>query len=125
MWSDESRKAALEARKRGAHSKTHEGKNGNRDVAKKAKKDASIAGGAIKGAGAGAIIGGVVGAAALHQFGGARIGAKLGALAGAKTGAIVGGIYNAGKKAVGNHAAIQNNAKVKAAIKAADRKKKK
>lgn len=96
MWSDEARAAALEARKRGAHSKTHEGKNGNRKIAKKAKNDTkqkSVAGGAIKGAGAGAVIGGAIGAAALHQYGGARIGAKLGAIAGAKTGAVVGGIY--------------------------------
>lgn len=94
MWSDEARAAALEARKRGAHSKTHEGKNGNRKVAKKAKDDhKSVAGGAIKGAGAGAVVGAAIGAAALHQYGGARIGAKLGAIAGAKTGAAVGAVY--------------------------------
>lgn len=98
MWSDEARAAALEARKRGAHSKTHEGKNGNRKVAQKAKKDhKSVAGGAIKGAGAGAVIGGAIGAAALNQYGGARIGAKLGAIAGAKAGAVVGGIYRYAK----------------------------
>lgn len=103
MWSDASRAAALEARKHGAHSKTHEGKNGNRKIAKKAKNDhKSVAGGIIKGAGAGALIGGAIGAAALNQYGGARIGAKLGAVAGAKAGAVIGGIHryvsNRGKK---------------------------
>lgn len=98
MWSDEARAAALEARKRGAHSKTHEGKNGNRNVAKKAKGDhKSVAGGFIKGAGAGAVVGAAIGAAALNQYGGARIGAKLGAIAGAKAGGVIGGIYRYAK----------------------------
>jgi hypothetical protein len=94
MWSDEARAAAAEARKRKTHGNTHEGKNGNRKIAKKAKNDhKSVSGGIIKGAGAGAVVGAAIGAAALHQYGGARIGAKLGAIAGAKTGAVAGGIY--------------------------------
>ena len=91
MWSDEARAKALEARR--AHSKHHMGKNGNREIAKKAKKDHSTAKGFIKGAGAGAVVGAAIGAAALHQYGGARIGAKLGAVAGAKTGAVIGAIH--------------------------------
>lgn len=94
MWSKEARDAALEARRHGVHGDHHMGKHGNRKIAKKAKDDHkhhTVAGGAIKGAGAGAVIGGAIGAAALHRYGGARIGAKLGAIAGAKTGAVIGG----------------------------------
>lgn len=99
MWSDAAREAAAAARKKGAHSTTHEGKNGNRKIAKKAANDhkQSVIGGGIKGAGVGAVIGGAIGAAALNQYGGARIGAKLGAIAGAKTGAVVGAAYRFAK----------------------------
>lgn len=102
MWSDEARAAALEARKRGAHSKTHQGKNGNRKIAKKANKDASIAGGVAKGAAIGGAVGAAAGGLALRQFGGAKIGATLPNrksldlfIAGAKAGAVVGGVYRA------------------------------
>ncbi len=97
MWSDAARQASAEARKK---ANGHNAGQGNRAVANHVAKQHSVAGGAIKGAGAGAVIGGAIGAAALNRYGGGRIGAKLGAIAGAKVGAVAGGLYRYAKNRV-------------------------